>query len=184
VNGVPQAYEKSPKLVITDDSTGGTGGTGATGATGTTGTTGTTGSTAPTSGGAGAGAGAAADSKERFGDIVILFQHELKPRPDDVLTISVDPDSPNFFVTLDQKFIGSKSTMSLCAEDLYNYLRMYFKATMYDAEGYSYVQFHVPMFPSVLTKISSAKQYLETNLIPQIDALLPSWPTETVTGTY
>lgn len=118
------------------------------------------------------------DEAPNYADISMLLVHKDRSRPDDVLTIRVDPYSDGFYVTVDQKYIGSSCTAYFGANDLPGYLRGFFQSMQYDDDGYSHVQFAAPLFPAVVVKRRYTLEYLNYQLIPQISFLLNDWPTD------
>jgi hypothetical protein len=115
-----------------------------------------------------------------YAEITLLLIHKDSSRPDDVLTIRVDPDSDGWLVTLDQKFVGSSSTFYLELNNLPDYLRRFFRCLNADADGYSYVQFAVPLFPTVVIKRRRALLHINNHLLPQIHFLMDDWPADEV----
>jgi hypothetical protein len=115
-----------------------------------------------------------------YADITAILIHTDPSRPDDSLTIRVDPYSDGFYVTLDQNYLGSHCTSYFGVNDLAGYLNSFFRCLDADADGYSYIQFAAPLFPAVVVKRRNAIGYLNTQLIPQIGFLLTDWPTDEV----
>jgi hypothetical protein len=116
--------------------------------------------------------------------ISIILQHKDTSRPDDLLLIEVDPDSDGFYVTLNQNYIGTNCTSRMSYDALGHYLQMLFRATELDVEGYSHVQFNVPLFPATAVSIHAAFDYVAEELGEQIGFLMEDWPYETVKGPY
>jgi hypothetical protein len=113
-----------------------------------------------------------------YAEITLLLIHKDSTRPDDMLTIRVDPDSDGWLVTLDQKFVGSSSTFRLELNDLPDYLRRFFRCLDADVDGYSYVQFVVPLSPTVVVKRRNALLHINNHLLPQINFLVDDWPVD------
>jgi len=103
---------------------------------------------------------------------------------DDILTINVDPDSDSdkFILTFDQRSMRSYTSIRLTEEDIYEYLLRFFSAATYDISPYKYVQFCVPLFPTVSVHLEQAQTYVKNELMCMIDWLIPDWPEEHTNG--
>jgi len=120
----------------------------------------------------------------RYGVVTIILQHTDESRPDDMLTIEVDPDSDGFIINWDQRYVGAKTTFYMSAENLDVYLNIFFAAARRDKDGYAHVQFSVPLFPTVMVNLADAGRYAEYNLAAQIEFLSDDWPCESTKGPF
>jgi hypothetical protein len=120
----------------------------------------------------------------KYGDITIILQHINTSRPDDMLKIAVDPDSENFIVTWDQRYVGASSTFVMSPDKLDAYLRIFFEAARRDEDGYGHAQFSVPLFPTVMVELEDAGRYAKYNLAAMIEFLSDDWPCECVIGPF
>ena len=110
-----------------------------------------------------------------YADIVI---HLRKPgaQPDDILTVSPDPESDNFIVSFEQPAHESWITLYMPANKLNSYLSAFFSSATWDRNPYSTVEFNVPFFPVMTVDQEDAFDYATRNLLPQIAFHLDDWP--------
>jgi hypothetical protein len=110
-----------------------------------------------------------------YADIVIRLQ---KPgaQPDDILTISPDPESDNFIVSFEQPAHESWITLYMPPNKLNSYLSAFFSSATWDRNPYTTVEFNVPFFPVMTVDQEDAFDYATRNLLPQIAFHLDDWP--------
>ena len=110
-----------------------------------------------------------------YADIVIRLKRP-DSRPDDVLTISPDPESDNFIVSFEQPAHESWVTLYMPPNKLNAYLPTFFSASTWDADPYETVEFNVPFFSLTTVERENVFTYATRNLLPQIAFHLDDWP--------
>ena len=115
-----------------------------------------------------------------YAKILVTIQRDGKP--DDILIVTPDLESDGYYVTFRQRTVGNTTDRYFANEALLPYLSVFFSGLLYDHDRPNFVQFDVPMYPTVLLRPDTLFSF-ESALRDQIESLQDDWPYETIKET-